>query len=184
MTGFYNAALNQSWLGGATNSLARLPSGRRTLVGIEFDVRGIIQLGSQARASTNYPALITGIPVKQKCRRLWFLHAAGFGTLADEGKQIGRYVVHYATNQMRLEIPIRYGLEVRDWHSLPGELPAPPELTVAWRGENASSKSQGQSIRLFLTAWTNVAPDVEIDSLDYISSLAGPAPFLVAITAE
>jgi hypothetical protein len=85
---------------------------------------------------------------------------------------------------MRLEIPICYGREVRNWHSVPGE-PAPPgELTVAWRGENAFSKREGQSIRLFLTTWTNVAPDVEVDSLDYVSSMAGPAPFLIAITAE
>jgi len=184
LTGFYNAGLNQSWQGGATNTLAPMPKGRRTIVGVEFDVRGIVQLGSQSPAVTKYPAMVAGIPVKQKCRRLYFLHAAGFGTLADEGKQIGFYVVHFATNQMRLEIPIRYGHEVRDWHSLPGEPVPPKELTVAWRGENALSKSQGRSIRLFLTTWTNVAPGVEIDSLDFISSMAGPAPFLIAVTAE
>jgi hypothetical protein len=115
---------------------------------------------------------------------LWFLHAAGFGTLADEGKQIGRYIVHFASNQMRLEIPIRYGYEVRDWHTLAGEPPAPEELVVAWRGENPFSRSQGQTIRLFLTLWKNVEPDVEIESIDYVSSMAEPAPFLVAVTAE
>jgi hypothetical protein len=184
LTEFYNAGLNESWLGGASNGLARLPKGRRTMVGVEFDVRGIVQLGSQLASTTNFPALVTGIPVKQKCRRLWFLHAAAFGSMADEGKQIGRYVVRFGTNQMRLEIPIRYGHEVRDWHALPGEPSPPDELMVAWRGDNPFSKSQGQSIRLFLTLWNNVAPDVEIESIDYISSMAEPAPFLIAITAE
>ncbi len=184
LTGFYNAGLNESWQGGASNSLMRLPKGRRIMVGVEFDLRGIVQLASQSPSTTGFPALVKGIPVKQKCQRLWFLHAAGFGTLADEGKQIGRYVVHFATNQMRLEIPIRYGHEVRDWHPVTGEPPPPEELVVAWRGQNPFSRSQGQTIRLFLTLWKNVEPDLEIESIDYVSSMAEPAPFLVAITAE
>jgi hypothetical protein len=73
---------------------------------------------------------------------------------------------------------------VRDWHTLPGESPLPKELVVAYKGENPASKSQGQSIRLFLTQWTNVVPDVEIESIDYVSSMAEPAPFVVAISAE
>jgi hypothetical protein len=184
LTAFYNAGLNDSWQGGTSNNLQRLSKGRRTMAGVEFDVRGIIQLGSQSPSTTNFPALVTGIPVKQKCRRLCFLHAAGFGTAGDEGKQIGKYLVHFATSQMRLEIPIRYGREVRNWHSVPGEPPAPMELVVAWRSDNPASKSQGQGIRLFLTQWTNVAPDVEIESIDFISNMAEPAPFVIAISAE
>ena len=147
-------------------------------------MRGIVQLGSKSPSATNYPVLIKGIPVKQECQRLHFLHAAGFGNPADEGKQIGTYVVHFATNQMRLEIPIRYGREVRNWHSVAGELAAPEELKVAWRGENAQSKSAGRSIRLFLTTWTNVAPGLEVESIDYVSALAVPAPFLIAVSVE
>jgi hypothetical protein len=184
LSAFYNAGLNESWHGNKGNDLAALPRGRQTFGGVEFDVRGIVQLGSQSPSSTNYPALIKGIPVNQKCQRLHFLQATGFGNPADEGKRIGAFVIHFATNQMRLEIPIRYGHEVRNWHSLAGEPTPPKELTVAWRGENALSKSAGRSIRLFLTTWTNVAPDVEIESLDYVSGMAVPAPFLIAITAE
>jgi hypothetical protein len=184
LTDFYNASLKEPWHGNKGNDLAALPKGRQTFGGVEFDVRGIVQLGSQSPSSTNYPALIKGIPVNQKCQRLHFLHATGFGNPADEGKRIGAFVIHFATNQMRLEIPIRYGHEVRNWHSLAGELTPPKELTVAWRGENALSKSAGRSIRLFLTTWTNVAPDVEIESLDYVSGMAVPAPFLIAITTE
>jgi hypothetical protein len=151
---------------------------------VEFDVRGIVQLGSKSPSATNYPALIKGIPVKQKCQRLHFLHAAGFGTPRDEGEQIGAYVVHFATNQMPLEIPIRYGQEVRNWHVLAGEPAAPEELRVAWRGENAQSKSAGRTLRLFLTTWTNVVPGGEVESIDYVSALATPAPFLIAVSVE
>jgi hypothetical protein len=184
LTRFYNAGLKESWHGGKGNDLAALPKGRQTFGGVEFDVRGIVQLGSRSPLATNYPALIKGIPVKQKCERLHFLQAAGFGTLGDEGKQIGTYMVHFATNQMRLEIPIRYGQEVRNWHDVAGEPAAPEELKVAWRGENARSKSAGRSIRLFLTTWTNVVPGLEIESIDYVSAMAVPAPFLIAVSVE
>lgn len=184
LTAFYDAGLNESWHGGKGNDLASLPKGLQTFDGVMFDVRGIVQLGSKSPSSTNYPAQIEGIPVKQKCRRLCFLHAAGFGAPGNEGKQIGAYVVHFAGDPMRVEIPIRYGHEVRDWHDLAGE-PAPPrELKVAWKGENAQSRRAGRSIRLFLTTWTNVAPDLEVESIDYVSAMAVPAPFLIAVSVE
>ena len=184
LTPFYNAGLNESWHGSKGNDLAALPKGLQTFSGVDFDVRGIVQLGSKSPSATNYPAVIDGILVKQKCQRLHFLHAAGFGVPGDEGKQIGTYVVHFATNEMRLEIPIRYGHEVRNWHAIAGEPAAPGELKVTWKGENAQSKSVGRSIRLFLTTWTNVAPGLEIESIDFVSGMTVPAPFLIAITVE
>ena len=184
LTRFYNAGLNEAWHGNKNNDLAELPTGLQTFGGVEFDVRGIVQLCSQSPAATQYPVLVKGIPVHQPCQRLHFLHAAGFGNPGDEEKQIGTYVVHFATNQMRLEIPIRYGHEVRNWHSQAGEPAAPEDLTIAWKGQNALSKSNGRSIRLFLTTWTNTAPDVEITSIDFVSSMAMPAPFLIAISVE
>jgi hypothetical protein len=184
LTPFYNAGLNESWHGTRGNDLAALPTGVQTFGGVEFDVRGIVQLGSKSPSATNYPALIKGIPVKQKCQRLCFLHAAGFGTAGDEGKQIGSYVVHFAGNPMRLEIPIRYGHEVRDWHALAGEPAAPQELKVAWKGENPHSKSAGRSIRLFLTTWTNLVPGLEVETIDFVSALGVPAPFLIAVSVE
>ena len=184
LTRFYNAGLNESWHGNKNNDLAALPTGLQTIGGVEFDVRGIVQLCSQSPSSTNYPVLVKGIPVHQPCQRLHFLHAAGFGNPVDEGKQIGLYVVHLAGDQTRVEIPIRYGHEVRNWHSQAGEPAAPEDLKAAWTGQNAVSKSAGRSLRLFLTTWINTTPDDEIESIDYVSSMAVPAPFLIAITVE
>ena len=184
LTRFYNVRLNDAWDGHKGNDLVSLPKGLQTFGGVDFDVRGIVQLCSLSSSPTNFPPLIKGIPVRQKCQRLHFLHAAILGAAEDEGKQIGTYVIHYATNQWRLEIPIRYGNEVRNWHSVADEPPAPRELTVAWRGQNAFTKSTGGAVRLFLTTWTNVAPGLEIQSIDYASSMAGPAPFLIAISVE
>ena len=181
---FYNAGLNESWHGSTNNDLATLPVGIQSFGGVEFDVRGIVQLRSQLPPSAVYPAMVHGIPVGQTCQRLQFLHAAGFGNPSDVGSQIGIYVVHFARNQKRLEIPIRYGHEVRNWHTQRGEPAAPPDLTVAWQGQNAVSRNSGHALRLFQTTWTNTAPDLEIESIDYVSRMALPAPFLIAITVE
>lgn len=184
LTGFYNAGLNQSWCGIKGDDLGTLPKGVQTLAGVEFDVRGIIQLGSQSPFATNFPVWVKAIPVRQPCRHLHFLHAAAFGTPADEGKQIAAYMVHFGTNRPPIEIPIRYGREVRDWHAPPGESAPPDDLAVAWRGTNAATRNLSQSIRLFLTTWTNTAPQRRVERIDYVSSMAGAAPFLIAITAD
>ncbi len=152
-------------------------------------MRGIVQLGGRDRSAARFPPQIKGIQVHQKCQRLHFLHSAGFGRVADEGKQIGSFIAHFATNTVatnivRLEIPIYYGYDVRNWHVLAGEPYPARELTVAWSGDNFVSKRAGSSIRLFVTSWTNLAPTLEIESIDYLSSMTQVAPFLIAITAD
>jgi hypothetical protein len=182
---YCNATLTNSWLGGAAGDLASLPEGRQIFGGVEFDVRGIIQLGGKSLAATEYPALVKSIRIHRKCQTLHFLHAAAFGSAQDEGMKVGAYVVHYSTNAMRLELPITYGQEVRDWHSATNETPS-GELKVAWTGvtQSASGDASSRPIRLFMTSWTNVAPTVEIERIDFSSTLTGPAPFLVAITSD
>jgi hypothetical protein len=184
LSAFYNAGLTDSWHGGSNNNLAALPTGRQNFGGVDFDVRGIVQLRSKADSSTNFPAEIKGIRVQQKCERVHFLHAAAFGHAEDEGEEIGAYVLHFAANQMRLEVPIVYGQSVRDWHLFLDDKHPGKDLKTAWTGENAISKQRGHSIRLFMTTWTNVAPDVQIESIDFVSKMARPAPFLIAITVE
>jgi len=180
----YNAMLSESWHGGTDNQLAGLGPGVENMGGIDFDIRGIVQLAGKASWATNFPSEVKGISVRQKCARVYFLHAAGWGKPQDEGTQIGSYVIHFATNNMRLEVPIVYGRAVRDWHEWSGEAPAPKELNVVWRGENGVSKRANAHIRLFCTSWNNLVPDVEIESIDFVSSRSNVAPFLVAISVE
>lgn len=184
LTRYYNAALTESWLGKTNGDLALLPEGLQTFAGVEFDVRGIVQAGSRALTEKRYPPQIKGIAVHQKCRRLHFLHAAGFGKASDEGTQVASYLVHFAGNQARLEIPIVYGREISDWRAPPEQAATPPELTVAWTANNAPPNGAGGSLRLFETTWTNLAPEAEVESIDFISSMGAPAPFLIAITAD
>ena len=141
LTHYYNARLDESWHGNQNNDLSSLPTGLQTFNNVQFDVRGIVQLGSRAPTAKKFPPQIKGIKVRQKCRRLHFLHAAGYGGPGSEGKQIGTYIIHFAIDQMRLEIPIVYGKDVRDWHKPADEKPSPKELTEAWDRRKRSKQS-------------------------------------------
>ena len=186
LTDYYNAMLTESWHGMpmSSNDLSSLPTGLQKFGGVEFDVRGIVQLGSKSDSVARFPPQIKGINVGQKCQRLHFLHAVAFANAGDEGREVGKYIVHFAANNLQAEIPIVCGRDVRDWHSSASEKPGEKELNVAWTGTNAVSKAAGRSIRLFLTTWENITPGVEIQSLDYVSAMGTPAPFLIAITAD
>jgi len=180
LTDYYNAALVQTWHPGLpTNSLDALPTGLLQLAGGVFDVRGIVQLsGRQLRnAGGRFPEQITGIGIGQLCRRLLILHAAGWRS--GDGVRIGSYCVHYADGAEE-RIPIIYGEDVRDWSTRSDPVPKLKRSSLAWTGVN----SAGLPVRLFRTVWTNPRPETEITSIDYLSTMADSAPFLIAITTE
>jgi tetratricopeptide (TPR) repeat protein len=157
--------------------LGAVPRGRQVMAGIEFDVRGLVQLASpfSAGRSPALPQRADGIPVRQPCHRLHFLHAAD-STEAD-GVQIGSYVIHCADGK-REEIPIIYGQDVVAWNLDPLRTNSRP--VVAWGGHN---RLHGP-VHLFKSTWENPRSDVMIETIDFLSHNAKAAPFLVAITAE
>ena len=180
---FYTATLGQAWQGEPGDDLAALPTGIQTFGGIEFDVGGVVQLKGESSSLARFPAQVKGIPVHQKCQHLYFLHAAALTGKEEDGAQIGSYLVHLPNSEMTLEIPIYWGSTVRDWHEPPHEAEGKSGSKVVWTGQNASSKRTGKGVRLFLTAW-NLAPGVEVDSLDFVSANKSAAPFLLAISYD
>jgi hypothetical protein len=176
--------LSENFEGKEGDDLAYMPKGLQKFGDVEYDVRGIIQLGGKSLANTNYPVSVKSLRIHQKCQRLSFLHGTRFGSAVDEGRDIGTYIVRYATNQMRLEIPIRYGREVRSLYENSDESKSGSSQAPAWTGESAAGKKEGRPVRVYSTTWTNIAPDLEIDRIDFVSKMGAPAPFLIAITAE
>jgi hypothetical protein len=180
---FFNADLNQSWQGRPGDDLASLTNGTYKLDGVVFDVRGVVQLKGQSPALAAFPREVKDIPIHRHCRHLYFLHAACVTGPVDEGEQIGAYNVHLSKTETLLEIPIYFGRSVADWHSDKSHPEDTKPLKVAWTGENAFTNQSGTRVRLFLTAW-NLAPGVDIDSLDFVGSAKQAAPFLVAISYD
>ena len=160
-----------------------MPRGIQKLGGTDFDVRGVIQLtGTQAEAvGAAFPKEQTGIKVGRKCKRLHFLQAAGWQ--AEDGKVIGRYLLHYAGGETA-SLNIVYGADALDWWKGAAEAKPPQSPTVVWTGSNPAAEAVGGSVRLFKRTYDNPKPDLTIETLDFISTQAESAPFLVALTVE
>ena len=181
LSAYYNAALTESWYDGAEgNDLGELTPGLHELAGVNFDVRGLIQVGRALNDGVESPMAIWGIRVNQTCARLHFLHSAIFATDAF-GTPVGSYNVHYADGRSDW-VPIATSKDLLDWLSLSQENLA--NAVVAWTGQNTKSRQTGQTVRLYKMVWNNPFPSVPITRIDFIGSSLQAKPFLVAITAE
>jgi eukaryotic-like serine/threonine-protein kinase len=182
LTKYYNAPLAVAWNGDNGNDLSSLPRGVQTLHGVEFDVRGLIQIGARAPNGRAYPTHVLDIPIRRQCRRLHFLHAAIDAADARLGDELGSYIFHY-TDGRQVELPLVAGKDLADWWSGPDN----PDMTfvVAWTGSNRAARGMGHTIQLFESTWENPFPDEPISQFDFVSDKPTPGdPFLVAVTAE
>jgi serine/threonine protein kinase/WD40 repeat protein len=183
LTSHYNAPLTRPWCTpNEKNDLAALPPGVQHLGGVDFDVRGLIQLGPITPNTLAFPNQLLGISIGQACRRLHFLHAAINASSAPQGQSLGSYILHYSDGR-QAELPIIQGKDLADWWSQPNEPDA--RFTVAWTGDNPAAHAARRTLRLFKTTWENPFPDVPVKQLDFVSDTTAAAhPFLLAITSE
>jgi WD40 repeat protein/tRNA A-37 threonylcarbamoyl transferase component Bud32 len=158
-------------------TFAMLPDGLVKLGGIEWDLRGMVQVGSRSmKPERTAPLKIEGIRIGQRLGKLHVLHAANWNE--KEPVEIGSYVLRYADGQTA-SLPIFYGCDLRDWSVSvdPGQLT--PDAPVVWTGPGGSA-----GLRLFHRAYVNPRPEAEVATLDFISANRQAAPFVVAITVE
>jgi WD40 repeat protein len=166
--------------------LAELPRGRQKLGGIEYDLRGFVELDHRAEwtdyAGPFHP--MAAIVVGQRCRRLHFLQASE-GEPRIDGSTVARWIVYYADGST-LEWPVIYGDQVRDvvWWVKEEPLEA-RRATVVWRGRSPFGNLPGRDgLRLFQSTWINPRPDLEITRLEFRVGETAMKPMVVAITAE
>jgi eukaryotic-like serine/threonine-protein kinase len=183
---FYNYALTNNMQDGVPgNDAAGLPQGLQPMGEIEFDIRGLVQLAGTELAKAigmKCPSLITNIPLNRVAPRLHFLHGTSYSE--TDGAKIGFYILHYVDGQEE-KLPIVYGEHLRDWWRNPrGDNKDAVQAPVVWTGENAAVRRSNGSLRLYLMTCRNPRPDVEIKSIDFVSTMTKCAPFLIAITAE
>jgi serine/threonine protein kinase/WD40 repeat protein len=184
LTEYYNAPLTTNWCNTqqAHDDLSTLPRGVQTLAGVDFDIRGLIQIGSGATHALAYPLQVRNIRIGQTCHRLHFLQAALGPVRGRDGDRLGSYVIHYVDGR-EVDIPIVVGQSVADWWSQPDE--ENMKFTIAWTGDNPVARRSGRTIHLFKSTWENPYPAVRIRQFDFISDEGSAgAPFLVALTAE
>jgi hypothetical protein len=190
LTNYYTAALDDDWLVSAGADLKRLPKGIQTFDNVKFDVRGIIQLGginlyaesdyTVEDQKKHYPEKVEGIKIEQKTSKIHFLHASAWGEEKD--KEVGKYVINYKDGSS-VTVSLKMMDSLRDWWFMP-EDEMPKNATIAWTGLNTLTEKKGYKIRLFNYTWENPTPKKLIKSIDYISTMTGASPFLVAITVD
>jgi tetratricopeptide (TPR) repeat protein/WD40 repeat protein len=188
LSAHYTAGLydGRSWH--ATENLRMLPETFLPRGGIEFDIRGLIQLqsGRYPRGTLavsgkdmnelhekSFPEAARGIPIGLAARSLHFLTSACW-THGAPGTEVARIVVHYEDGG-QAECPLRFKEDVIDW-ALGNEQRLALDR-IAWLGGRPPR-------RLMLKTWTNPSPEKLIREIDFVSAMTTAAPFLVAVTAE
>jgi WD40 repeat protein/tetratricopeptide (TPR) repeat protein len=186
----YNASLYdpRAWHdGGEVSTLKSLAETFRPRGGIDFDIRGLIQLNSGLYSAAAgeylsgkdvgtavmhpYPDEVSGIRVGLATPALHFLLSTIHGRVPS-GIEVARIVVHYEDGS-RAEIPLNFGEDVADW----AYSQALARERIAWQG--------GRPVRyLSLKSWRNPHPGKPIRHLDFISTRQEAAPFLAGVTAE
>jgi hypothetical protein len=186
LTNFYNGELAKGWIpsssmGTTSEHTLPVPLGLSTFAGIPFDVGGVLQLSSQIlkKRGGKFSERVNRIPIGRRCQRLHFLHGADWSVA--KGTVIGAYLVSYTNGEEQI-VPIVYGLDLLDWWQKPG--PPNSRPTVAWTGANPASKRKGASIRIYRSIWVNPSPELEIRSVDFISTMTACGPFLLGVTFE
>lgn len=186
LTTHYNAALTEGWHRqdpadtNPHNDLSWMPRGTQKFAGVEFDARGVIQLASRKMTTPRYPKAVRGIKVGRKTPQVHFLQSTGWS--AGEGTPIASFVFNYANGEKR-QFTVLYGVHVLDW-VVPGQPVDKKNSVLAWAGKSPVTEQQGTELRIYKTVWKNPLPDETIETIDYISSMNDPAPFLIAITTE
>ena len=102
-----------------------------------------------------------------------------------DGVQVGSYVLHYADGERR-ELPIVYGRDLANWWfwGIPKSSIESGGAVAAWVGQKPEAAKNGAGICLYKSTRENPRPDVELVSIDFVSSMSFAAPFLVALTVE
>lgn len=181
---FYNARLADSWLNPewSGNTLENLAPGRHSVKGIQFDVRGVLQLqGQKLRlVSPQFPTNALGILVGRPFRRIFLFH--GTVWTATQNAEIAALRLHYEDGADD-SVFLKFGYHVRDWWSRPGDSKRTPGSWIAWTGRNPRTPV-GVELKLYATMFNNPHPEKKVRSVDFCSTMSDSAPFLLAMTVE
>jgi hypothetical protein len=191
---YVNANLNDPLDAPQTNSdnnLVQFPAGIHKFGGVPFDVSGTIQLAGTGlpEGVKSLPTQVTNILIGRKCQTLSILHGATGIQVETFGSPVASLVLHYSDGSRR-QLQIMSGSHVLNCIAQP----MPPNLAkldaktteLAWLGDNKylNALDNGKFLHLYRTTFENPLPKVQVESIDYVSAMGNPAPFMVGLTIQ
>ncbi len=161
------------WTDQGGTDMRGMETGRRTLLGIPFDVIDPATNGGKAEltlGSKKFPAgpMDVTLPVNAAARSIYFLHASAW-----TGGQMATYVIHYADGTSA-EIPIIAKEEIADWWGPKNG----PKYRVAFHMPNLATDDVG----MYVFGWDNPSPDKPIKSIEFKSADENGIVVVAAVT--
>jgi hypothetical protein len=178
----FNARLDETWLPDRPgNDLAMLEPGLRQFGGLDFELRGVVQLAGRDLDANRFPATTGGVRIERMVEKIHLLHGVS-GRVPDD-RLIGRLILDYGDGA-QATLAVTYGWHVRDWWFREFEPVLDERTVMAWTGHNAAVREEGASLRLYRTTWPNPRPGVRLRQVRYESARTEAAPFVVGLTVE
>ena len=155
--------------------------------GVDFDLRGVIQLNSgtldngwsvNKHTNKSWPNEVKGIKVDNKSPKIHFLTSATWMREKD-GEKLASFIIHY-NDKTSEEFPVFAGSDVVDWVNKSGAFEKVGIEKIGWSGVGKKNWEAFLSELI----WTNPHPEKLITNIDFISNQKHGAPFLVGITLE
>lgn len=152
-------------------------SGRMVVDGVPLQIDGETTLfGLKGRGSSD----MKGIRVERKFDEIHLAHTARWSEA--QGQAIALLRLNYADGTRR-DIPLCYGVHVRDYqrlHSEEKETLTDPGSKIIWRGPGTAEYKA--TSRMFKSTLTNPFPDKVVSTLDFISTRQHANYVLHAVT--
>ena len=168
---------------GLDGDLAALPPGQHEFEGTRFDLRGVIQLGTDVEDWTVFPRSVD-IPIHRTIDRFHVVHAITFfPPKGGDGAEIGAYRLHYEDGAEAVQ-PILYGTHLRSFWKEGDMVDECSDAILAWQWKEPARREIEKFHRIFMTTFENPRPEVAVTHIEFVSANTQAAPFLVGMTVE
>ncbi|HBE04024.1 MAG: hypothetical protein A2096_06850 [Spirochaetes bacterium GWF1_41_5] len=180
--GYYNTAQVAGWTDQGDNDMKNFPWKRKNFGGIDFSLiqpesnngRTIICMHNIAEKD-GLPSAVEFI-INACAGSIYFLHTYAKNQPPPD-TLVGEYCVNFE-NDSSLKIPIKPGEQIDGWWGKNH----PSDALAVWQGYNATTRSIGVPLHVYLYAWRNPHPGQKINKL--ILTASGSTSLLVlGITA-
>jgi hypothetical protein len=173
------------------HTMSELPTGVHIYGGVPFDVQGLIQLNSQSVKTgiKLWPLEVKDIAIGHPFKKLHLLNGAFNIVMPSAHVTFAKLILHYADGSTE-ELGVTAGEQAL--RCVDGAIPEDlsmlqtSQTELAWVGSNPYLKKNNPSasLHLYRATFDNPKPDIKVTTIDYLSPMMNPGPFMAGLTVE